>query len=206
MTQIIKAAKTLRKEAELQLKAYKSVGERLHAVIVSSIWHACTHGDPSILNFVYTGLRSNDQTAVKMYIRRAMIINGRPKGDSPEKLTTEEINQALLQGSVFGYEKGQFTVIAGHTSDEAKGLRSLCEKRFINPDGETDRMVFDRNNFAEVKTLDDQAVLSKLAQVIKETEKETDTRKVAISASTQKLLKDLKTKVATQLNQHELAA
>lgn len=172
------------------LKTYTNAGTMIHIAVVSGIYHAAKTGDPVHINRVFSGLRSNDQQAVRLYIRRISAICGLDGGD-PEGLPAEKVNQAVRDGSVLAYEKGEFRVIVGHDTDQAKRLAKLCQSRFISPDGKRDRMVLDRNNFAEVKTLGDQEAL---AAVIKAAEKgleEGQNTKNEVSEETRKYLETL---------------
>lgn len=168
---------------------YLQVGERLHIAAVSAIWFACKHGNPGPLNQLFGFLSSNDQAALRFYIRRSHVIVGL-KGGAPEGLSPEAINSAEEAGKVFGFKDKQFTVIRGHTSDQAKFLLKLCETRFINPDGETDKFVFQRNNFEEVRTLGDEAVLKAIIRAAKL--EDTDRRKHHVSPKVRKFLDSLR--------------
>lgn len=199
---IITDAAALGKSITSTLKTYASVGTRLHVLVVSALYHAAKHGDPIHLNRIYAGLRTNDQTAVRMYIRRAHAIIGMD-GASIDGLDTEVLQAAVEAGTVLAFHKGEFSVVAGAT-EPRKVLVDLCESRFINPDGETDRMVFDRNNFSEVKTLGDQQVLDqliKLADSLTPTEK----RKVNVSEPIKTFLAAIKDKAEAYKTQGTLA-
>ncbi len=176
------------------LKAYKSTGADIHTDFVSSLYHAMKHGDTSLMNRVYNGLRPNDQQAVKLYVRRVFIINGLSmqndlNGTSPNGMETAEIIKACSIGETLSFTKGAFRILAGPNSDQALSLLKLIESRFIVPDGKTDRRVFDRNNFAEVKTLSDADVLKKIATLAAQL-KPTETRKVSVSPGVLKLVSD----------------
>ena len=121
-------------------------------------------------------------------------------------VSAEENQAAMLKGAVFGFSKGEFTIISGHTSEQAKSLLTLCEKRFINPDGKTDRKVLDRNNFAEVKTLGDTDILQQIVKIGKQLEGDTDTRKIAVSPSVRKMVEDMASKAESTLEQLALAS
>ena len=202
---IITETKSLRESIARTLKTYTSVGARIHEQAVSAIWHGCKHGNPVLLNQLFVGLRPNDQQALRMYLNRAQIINGL-EGGSPEGRSAEENQAAMLKGAVFGFSKGEFTIISGHTSEQAKSLLTLCEKRFINPNGKTDRKVLDRNNFAEVKTLGDTDILQQIVKIGKQLEGDTDTRKIAVSPSVRKMVEDMASKAESTLEQLALAS
>jgi hypothetical protein len=201
---IIKDGAALNKRMNSTLKTYASVGARIHVEVVSALWHAATNGNPFYINRIYSELRSNDQTAVKLYIRRISAIVGLDGAD-PEGLPSETVIAAVEQGGILTLKKGEFIVTKGHTTPQAKAWADLTENRFLNPDGETDRAVLDRNNFAEVKTLGDDAVLDQLMKLVSSTETETDTRKVAITAPVRDFLLSLKDKAEVLRNQLSLS-
>lgn len=203
---IIADTEKLASHVTLTLKQYVTVGEKLHVAVISAIWHACKHGNPAILNRVYEGLRSNDQTALKLYVRRASAINGMALAKSkfavPDGLPSEQVTEFVNAGTVLGFEKGLFTVANGHTSAQAKQMLALCEERFINPDGENDRMVFDRNNFAEVKTLGDVEVLSAIEKQVKAAlGADTDTKKHVLTGGTKTFLQSIMDMIDTRKGQ-----
>lgn len=200
--QIITDSAKLSATVKRALAQYATVGANLHVAAVSALWHVCKHGNPAVLNTIHAGLRSNDQTALKMYIRRAQIINGLG-GGVPDGLPASEIQAAHSRGMVLDFRQGQFVVFRGHTSEEAKSLAKLCEDRFISPDGEVDRMLLERNNFAEVQTLGDVDVLKRIVQVAKVLEGETETRKLAVSDKVKSTIKAWGEQAAIMLKQYE---
>lgn len=176
------------------LKTYASVGARIHVEFISALWHAATNGNPFYLNRLYAALRSNDQQAAKLFIRRAHAIVGL-EGENPDGLSSEVIQAATEKGEVVKLTKGEFTVVSGHTSPAAQMLAKLCIDRFVSPDGETDKMLLDRNNFAEVKTLGDTQVLENLIKLANQIEAgDTDTRKVSVSGPIKDFLSFIKDK------------
>lgn len=211
--EIISNHKALTRHVEATLKMYQAVGLRLHVAIISAIWHAATYGNAAVLNRIFEGLRSNDQMALKLYVRRISAINGMVLADGglvmpiPDGLPAEMVKEYVINGGVLGFEKGQFTIKFGHTSAEAKQLAILCSDRFINPDGEKDRFVLDRNNFAEVKTLGDVEVIEQLAKQVKQAlGADTETKRHALSEATRKFLSDLGDTLSIRKNQLTLDA
>lgn len=186
------------------LKLYTQTFEKLHVVTLSAIWHACKSGDPVYLNRIYPALNSNDQQALRSYVRRIHAINGLD-GEQPDGLMAEEVNAAVLKGTVLGFAKGVFSVVNGHTSEPAKAMLKLIEDRFINPDGEKDRMVYARNNFAEVKILGDLDLIDALIKKTKEAETDTETRKSTVSASTKEFLAGIRDMLTTRKGQLTLS-
>lgn len=166
--------------------SYKEVQEQAHVIAVSAIWHVAKFGDVTNLNRLNAVLSSNDQTALKMYLRRIQTVNGLVLGGdnvSPEGLPSEVLNQKLEAGAIVTFKKGEYVVVKGHTSDAATNLVGLCETRFITPDGKEDKKVFERNNFAEQKTFGDVEVLDTLAKQITQ----------ALAPSTEKRVNNLST-------------
>lgn len=184
------------------LKTYASVGLRLHVLTISALHHAAVHGDPIYINRIYAGLRTNDQTALRMFIRRSHAIVGLD-GGAVDGLDSDVLNAAIEAGTVLTFTKGEFSVAPGAT-EARKVFAELCSKRFLNPDGETDRHIFDRNNLSEVKTLGDTQVLDqliKLADSLTPTEK----RKVNVSDSVRAFLASIKDKAEAYKTQGTLA-
>lgn len=212
MTKLITDTAKLTAYITSTMKTYKSNGERVHVAFVSALYHAATTGQNALLNRVYSQLRSNDQSAVKLFVRRAHIINGMilagandPAKATPEGLETEALVALHLQGQVLDIVKGEFVVTNGHTSAQAKGLAKLCTDRFAEPDGEIDRLILDRNNFAEVKTLGDAQVLEQLIKLAKSIEGSTETKRVNVSQNIIDMMTGLKDKAETMLGQLTLA-
>src|SRR5690606_34916737 len=78
------------------VSAYQSAGEQMHIAAISAIHNTATSGDVTLLNVVYEGLRSNDQQALKLYIRRATIVSGLSLTNGPdtvESLPTETMQE-----------------------------------------------------------------------------------------------------------------
>lgn len=201
---IITDGKELSKHTAATLKTYASVGVRLHVDAISGLYHAAKHGDPVHLNRLYAGLRSNDQTALKMYIRRVHAILG-VDGADIDGLDTDVLQAAIENGTILGMKKGEFFIVKGHTTTEAKLLVDLCDKRFINPDGDVDRMVFDRNNLSEVKTLGDAEVLSQLITLSAKVDTTSEKTKVTVSDSVRKFLSGIRDQAEAMKNQTTLA-
>lgn len=186
------------------LKLYTQTFEKLHIAVVSAIWHACKTGDAVYMNRIYPNLNSNDQQALRSYVRRIHAINGLD-GEAPDGLNADLVNAAVLEGSVFGFAKGQFSIVHGHTSEQAQSMLKLVEERFINPDGKTDKMVFERNNFAEVKLLGDVDLIEALIKKTKEADADTETRKSTVSASTKEFLAGIRDMLTIRKNQLTLS-
>lgn len=186
------------------LKTYASVGVRIHVEFISALWHAATHGNPFYLNRLYAALRTNDKQAAKLFIRRAHAIVGL-EGENPDGLDHEIVLAAIEKGSVVKAEKEVYSLIEGNMP-QRELLAKLCVERFIDPDGETDKMLLDRNNFAEVKTLGDTQALDQLIKLANQiAEGDTDKRKVAVTDPVKDFLSFIKDKAETMKSQLSLA-
>lgn len=184
------------------LKQYATAGLKIHVAVVSAMHVAATSGNPGLLNRIYHGLRTNDQQAVKLYVRRTNILVG-TDGKDFDGWTTEQINEAHANGAVLTFKAGEFAIVEGrgHTTDQAKSMAVLCSKRLINPDGKIDRRVLDRNNFAEVKTLTDSDILKAVIKAAKA--EPSEKRNVNVSPSVRKMLDDIVSRSESTLEQIE---
>lgn len=205
MTSIITDKTKLSAHIKRALSTYAKVGDAIHVAVVSALHHAAKYGDPQYLTAIYSGLRSNDQTAMKMYLRRVSAIVGL-EGENPDGQESEVVIAAVAAGGIVTLEKGEFVITQGHTSVAAKSTVALCESRLIKPDGKVDRKVLDRNNFAEVKTLGDAEVLDRILKLVADLNKESDTKKVSVSDPVRKLVEDFGAKAQSYKNQNSLAA
>lgn len=210
--EIIQDGKKLNAYIDSALKTYKTVGGKIHVAVASALFLAANTGQNAYLNKIYPALRSNDQQAMKLFIRRAQIINGLVLAGAdfatatPDGLPSDEVVAAAAAGQVVDLVKGEFLVVKGHTSDEAKGLANLVINRLVNPDGEVDKAVLERNNFAEVKTLGDNQVLDQLIKLAKEaTSGSTDRKTVAVSKHIQDFLVKIKDNAEVMKQQLSLA-
>lgn len=178
------------------IAGYKKSGEDMHVAIVSAIHNVARSGDVTLLNRIAESLRSNDAGALKLYIRRIGIANGLAMTGGPaeiEVLDTQTMEEMLKLGAVIGFSKGRYVCLQNPATDAAKNLVKLCEKRFLNPDGETDKMVFERNNFAEHKTLNDADVLKAVLKPINEAlGNNADNKTFVLSETIKKRLEQIK--------------
>ena len=202
--EIITDGEKLGKYVAESTKMYATAGNRIHIALVSALWFAAKHGYVQYLNQVYQALRSNDKTAVKLYIRRAHAIVGL-EGENPDGLDSAIILAAVEAGTVLKLTKDEFSVVAGHNTKQAQALAKLCEERFIDPDGEVDHKVLERNNFAEVKTLGDGEALAQLIKLAKSFEDSTDTRKVTVTNPVKEFLASIKDKAEAMAGQLSLS-
>jgi hypothetical protein len=204
MNEIIKDQAKLKKHIQVTLNDYHSAGRRIHIAVVSAFYHAAAYGDPSMLNFVTNGLRSNDQGAVTLFVRRAAAIVGLD-GKDPDGMSRELIQAAVEKGGILGRKGGEFFVTKGHTSDEAKLTAKFCEARWINPDGKADKFILDRNNFTETSVIGDSDMLKSIIALAKRLDSDSDTRKVTVSPAVAKFFNDMKDKAEVMLGQTSLA-
>lgn len=190
------------------LAEYKSSGEKMHVAIISALHNTATSGDVTLLNRINDELRSNDKAALRLYIRRASIVTGLVLTNGPkdvDKLDTASMEKMLSEGGVIGFAKGKFTCSKNPGTAAAKALATLCATRFINPDGETDKMVFERNNFAEHKTLNDADVLKAVLKPVKEAlANTTDNKTYSLSEAVAKKLRQIETMLTVGHNQATL--
>src|SRR5690606_6002429 len=95
-------------------KVYTTAGARSHLAVVSALFLAASTGQNAYLNRIYPALRSNDQQAMKLFIRRAHAINGLVlagadfKTATPDGLASEDVIAAVAAGSVVDMVKGEF--------------------------------------------------------------------------------------------------
>lgn len=204
MYKLITDGKLLDKEITATGTLYASAHKRLHAAAVSAIAFAARTGQVGPLNRLYGFLKTNDQSALTAYIRRAHAIVGL-EGDIPDGKEKAVVQAAIEAGAVFGFADKQFTIKRGHTTAEAKALTKLCADRFINPDGKRDREVFDRNVLSEIAVLNDQDALSRLVKLGKEiTSGNTDRRTIKVSDKVARFIGDAAGKAEVMLNQLSL--
>lgn len=208
MTQLIEKVALLTKAISTTLNTYNENGNDLHVVFVSCLWQAAKHGNTTPLNEFVSGLRTNDATAAKAYIRRASIINGYlVDGDesSIDGRSAEENNQALVKGSVIVLEKKQFNMVPGWKKNPAsESMSKLIQERLIEPDGEEDKQFLHRNNFSEYKTLGDAEVIKKIlsSMALESSEKKT----IDISPKVKSIINTMKDQLKQLQSQVSLAA
>lgn len=202
---IITDGSALGKRIQSTVKMYLSAGARIHLDVVSAIWHAAKHGNPHYLNTIFPALRPNDAAAVKLYIRRAHALVGL-EGEEPNGKDMEVIQAAIEAGSVLELNKGVFKVVAGHNTKQAAMLAELCETRFINPDGEIDKHVLDRNNVQQVTELGDADVLKRMITLANSIEGDTDRRRVKVSDPVRKFIEQMRDKAEALKGQVTLSA
>lgn len=191
------------------IQRYQDSGREMHIASVSALFNNATSGDVTLLNRIYEGLRSNDQAALKLYIRRASILNGLVMSNAPvqvDTLDTDTMVEMLELGSVVTFSKNVFTTIKNPDTDAAKSMAKLCADRFINPLEENgDKMVFERNNFAEHKTLGDADVIKAiLKQVNEAVGNSSDKKTYALSEGIKTQLGKIKTMLDVNLKQVNL--
>lgn len=197
------------------LSLYAEVGERLHVAACVALWHTVTHRNPALLNRLHSALRSNDQTALKLWIRRVQVTNGLilmneiepnaaiPTSDTGGPLAAEVIAEAEETGSVLAFENKQYAIVSD-TVDAGKAMANLLVRRWFEPDGKVDSKVFVRNNIAELVTYTDLDALKAVLRVVDP--KDTGRREVEISNGTRDLLNKIKDMITPRIKQFELAS
>lgn len=199
---IITDKSKLTKHIQSAIKAYNASGRAIHVAVVSALWHAAKHGDPSLFNAVFDALRPNDKQAVQLYVRRAAAVVGL-NGKNPDGLPAEKIVGAVEAGAFMSLSKGAWIVTQGHTSKQAKATATLCEKSLINPDGENFRYVLDRHNMAEIKTLGDTQVLDAVIAISKQLQP-TERRAVNVTDQVRDFVTDFVGKAKAMKDQRTL--
>ncbi len=191
------------------LSLYAEVGERLHNAAVITFWHAVTHRNPALFNRFHAALRSNDQQALKLWVRRVQVTNGLilhgliaadaqiPTKDTGGPLNGATIGEAEETGTVLKFENKQF-VIVPNTVDAGKALAHLVSARWFTPNGD-DVKVFVRSNIAEVNTFADIDALNAVMRTLEP--KSTGRRDVVLSEKTTSLLAKIKGMVQPMLDQ-----
>lgn len=163
--------------------AYIRSGTLGHAACVSAIMHAAEHGDPSKLNTIYGFLRTNDKQTLRQYVSRLHAIIGGWNG-------IETVAQVLMQdykskGALIGYTtKDGFIVLTVEDNENALDNRKVALEfadEMLDPDGEKWAMIFERNNFAEIKTLGDEQLQKALDTLIKTAKGEKKNTETAVS-------------------------
>ena len=182
------------------IKEYKASGRKAHVAIVSALAHVCEHNNTTPLNDIYDALRSNDQQAMRLYIRRVFAIMGLD-GDLPDGKSADVVQAAVERGAIVSFSKGKFSPTKDPSSAESQALFKALTERFINPDGEKDRYALARNNFAEVRTLGDRDYLKKVIKLVNEMSTDTDTRKSDVTDPVLALMSEFKDKSQAMLDQ-----
>lgn len=175
--EIIRDSKKLNAFIQSTMRMYASSGERIHCAVVSAMFQTAApdSGNPKPLTVIYHGLRSNDQTALKNFIRRVHIAVGLGLDHVPEKdehgnlFPQTYFNQAVTEGAVFDFKDKEFNILPGRMK-QRKALCDLVEK-LAEPDEKKGwRKVLDRNNFAELRIFGDEQVFEGIARLVKQSE------------------------------------
>lgn len=196
------------------LSLYAEVGERLHNSAVIAFWHAVTHRNPALFNRFHAALRSNDQQALKLWVRRVQVTNGLilhgligafdqiPTKDTGGPLPGGQIAEAEETGAVLKFENKQFVIVPG-TVDSGKALAHLVASRWFQPSGE-DQKVFVRSNISEINVFPDEAVLAAVLRTLDP--KSTGRREVKMTRKTQELLSKIRDMVQPVYDQFKTQA
>jgi hypothetical protein len=197
------------------LSLYAEVGERLHVAACVAAWHTFTHRNPALLNRLFAALRSNDQQALKLWLRRVQVTNGliilgliKPDAAIPTKddggpLSAEVIEEAEQAGTALGFENKQFAILSDTTA-ASNAAADLVAARWFEPDGKRDVKVFVRSNIAEVVTFADVDALQAVMRAV--TPKSTGRREVVLSNKVGDLLTKIRDMVEPTLKQYKSMA
>lgn len=166
---------------------YLTVQERVHEAVIRSILWAAVHGEVTHLNRIYNYLNSNDQQAVKLYVRlynAELGLGHRPDiADDPVAISAAVKSATFLKHTSKETDKlkAGWHVLTGKAK-ERKAWVKLINSRLREPDGKKDRMVLARNNFEQANVLNNvkaiQAIVTAANRVLEPSEK-TDTSKVS---------------------------
>lgn len=136
-------------------KSYKKVYDMAHVYAVSALYHAAAHRDPRPLNAFFKALNKNDAEALRLYYARLV--------------ATEKAPVAFLT-----FEKNEFHVadLTPEVQQMQDNFVKLAETSLINPDGESYKKFFERNNISESKIFDEAEFLKVLKGLEKKANKE----------------------------------
>jgi hypothetical protein len=186
---LITDANVLNNAVSQTLSLYDTVIHRLHVVAVSAIFNAVMEdgGNPDVLNRFFRGLRTNDQTALRNYVRRMHMAIGFGLNYVPNGRTQDEYKAAAEHGAVFTFSNGNrekgtaagFKIIRKadlpHVMDNRKAAERLCVEFLINPELRDDpddeektigwTRFMDRNNLAELKRFGDADVVKAIKSI-----------------------------------------
>lgn len=187
---IIRDETELNKLISLTIQTGKKYRERLHQATMSAAVHLLEYGQPGPLNVLYKSMVSNDSGAFKQWVRRLNLYVGLGV-EKVDTMTNKEIgaldpaikNTYINQNMVIDYADKTFTVLSVKTDPAAKEKRiagvKLIEQRFLNApeiaasmNGEDANEYigkfkpwFERNNFADVRTLGDAQALEQIKRI-----------------------------------------
>ena len=202
---LIKDTKALNKEVSSVLSIYTSSGNRLHTAVCAAMHNAFVGGNPVILSRIFRGLRSNDQVALRQYIRRFHIAVGFGDTAIPGKLDQEVYTSYADLGAVLSFSaKDKGFAMAKDWNKNQKTALAFIEKVEACPEGWL--KVFERNNFQDVKTIGDAEVLAAIKTLHKNATEETDRRKLAVSPAVKAMLAKFASMAESMEGQTELKA
>lgn len=178
--QIVKDAGKLNQLVNTTMKNYASVGKALHVALVSAIHHTMASGNTDVLTRIHNGLRTNDQAALRNYLRRIHIAAGIGTPVFETGLDAEVYQAAAAKGAVLNFSKkdgNRFKIINGRM-EQRKFITNLCESHLIKPEVDENgvgwTMFLDRNLFAEQKQFGDADLVKALRQIQKKATGEKD--------------------------------
>lgn len=151
-TTVIKDDAALGRNIQTFTTHYSKAHDEAHAIAVNCLYQAAEHGNPSRLNEFYTVLKTNDQEALRNFIRRVSAVIG--GWDGVRLHTTEEMQVFIKRGSFLKFGNGKFTVVRDADVDTAKAAKAKMTKLakvIINPDGKTWHPFLERSVRAEMR-------------------------------------------------------
>lgn len=154
--------------------SYRRAHEIVHPIFVSAVLMAAKDGNPVHLNHMYKTMTTNDQTAMKLYIRRIQTVLG--GWDAETVKTTEEMTGFHDLGKFLSFKDGEFIVLKNDTSPNVKRAKTkmgILAKTIFKPDGKKWKPLGQANNLSEVKTFGDDEFKKGLAQLVKKANGET---------------------------------
>lgn len=181
----ITGADALRKGNKSFRTLYLKMGVTAHVLLCSHLLHAAEHGDPSTLNEFFGILKTNDKTAARLYIGRVTAIVG--GWDGIETVTTEMMSQYKATGAFIEYADKEFHIIPKEAFSDAPANRTAVlgfAAAMLDPDGEVWKDFLDRNNLTEIKSIGDEDVQVKLANLIKEASGDKKNTNTSVSDAT----------------------
>lgn len=200
---IIRDGKTLNALVAKIIKIGRDYREMLHVGVLSSLYHLAEHGQPAPLNLLYGSLTSNDQTALKQYVRKFHIVLGMSRDkdtakDIPAWLAGKLVLHTEIQksfhdlGETFKLADKAFSVVTKAQYADAQERRdafmALCEGKLIDR-AEGFPSFYTANNFATAKLLGDTEVFKRIKQLVDAFDDPPANTDVKVSAKAQKIIR-----------------
>lgn len=176
MFEIITERKALNAYVKRTVTNMKSVRDRMHVALVSSLVHAAAHGgldESHPLNVFYNALTSNEKTSVRQYLDRCFLVVGGidveaindASSKDGEPLDPKDTAKARKAGQWLGYSKDNGFFVKKDTQEARDAFGKLAEADLINPDGSRWVRWMDRNNIAEMQAFGNAEFLKQLTSL-----------------------------------------